>query len=39
MKDFKIRMDGLVEGTTGFQALRPKNVEPGANKSGIVLSR
>ncbi len=32
MRDFKIRMDGLVEGMKGFQALRPKNIEPGANK-------
>lgn len=39
MRDFKIRMDGPLRGTTGFKALCTKKVQLGANKSGIVLSR
>lgn len=37
MRDFKIRLDGPVKGTTGFYT--HKKNKPGANKCGIVLSR
>lgn len=42
MRDFQIRMDGFLEGTTGFHALQPKGREKkqaSVNKTRIVLSR
>lgn len=38
MRDFKIRMDGLLEETTGFSGSTPKKIEPGVNKCRFVLS-
>lgn len=39
MRDFKIRIDGLLDAMTGFQALCPKKIDPAANNSAIVLCR